>query len=177
MTAPTTQNAGSPPARVTAVGHIAVNTSDLSRFRTFYEGLLGLPHVISLRMGHPPFLVHGVFAIGRDTVLHAFEIPAYDPVADGIGSEIGQRGRLDHFALLVDDETALLELRDRLVAAGASDGAVTPLGPYLSVHFQDPDGLEGEVNCPNPNFDPTQIGDEVIECSTGPQWTTDLLTR
>lgn len=177
MTVPATQNAGSTPARVTGVGRIAVNTSDVGRFRAFYEGLLGLRHVISLRMAHPPFLVHGVFAIGRETALHAFEIPAYDPAADGIGTEIGQRGRLDHFALLVDDETALLEFRDRLVAAGASDGVVTPMGPYLSVRFRDPDGLEAEVHCPNPRFDPTQVGDEVIECSTGPQWTTDLLTR
>lgn len=32
---------------VTEVGQIAINTSDIDRFRTFYEGLLGLPHVIS----------------------------------------------------------------------------------------------------------------------------------
>ncbi|MGQ0616086.1 MAG: VOC family protein [Acidimicrobiia bacterium] len=162
---------------MTAVGSITVITSDLGRFRTFYEGLLGLPHVISLRMGHPPFLVHAVFAIGRDTVLRAFEIPGYDPVADGIGTQSGQRGRIDRFALLVDDEPALLDLRDRLVAAGASDGAVTPMGPYLLVPFRDPDGLEGEVTCPNPRFDPTQADDEVVECSTAPHWTTNFLAR
>ena len=162
---------------MTAVGSIAVITSDLDRFRIFYEGLLGLPHVISLRMGHPPFLVHAVFAIGQNTVLHAFEVPGYDPVADGIGTETGQRGRLDHFALLVDDEPALLDLRDRLVAAGASDGAVTPLGPYLSVPFRDPDGLEGEVTCPNLRFDPAEADDEVVECSTAPHWTSEFLAR
>ena len=52
---------------VTAVGQIAIMTSDLNRFRTFYEGLLGLPHVISLRMGRPPHLRYGVFAVGPDS--------------------------------------------------------------------------------------------------------------
>ena len=85
------------------MGQIAINTSDLNRFRTFYEGLLGLPHVISLRMGQPPHLRYGVFAVGPDTALLAFEVPGYDPVADGIGVEMGRRGRIDHFALRVDE--------------------------------------------------------------------------
>ncbi len=160
---------------VTAVGQIAINTSDLDRFRTFYEGLLGLPHVISLRMVQPPHLRYGVFAVGADSAMLVYEVPGYDPVADGIGVEMGRRGRIDHFALRVD-EAAFLEVRDRLVAAGASNGVVTALGPYQSVSFRDPDGLEGNIICPNPSFDPTQVDDELIECSN-PQWTADLLQR
>jgi catechol 2,3-dioxygenase-like lactoylglutathione lyase family enzyme len=168
-------NGGAATSPVTGVGEIAVNTSDLNRFRTFYEGLLGLPHVISLRMAQPPHLRYGVFAVGPDTALLVFEVPGYDPVADGIGIEVGRRGRIDHFSLRVD-EAALLEVRDRLVAAGASDGAVTALGPYRAVTFRDPDGLEGTVICPNRLFDPTQVDDELIECSN-PQWTANLLQR
>jgi hypothetical protein len=41
------------------------------------------------------------------------------------------------------DEAAFFDVRDRLVAAGASHGVVTALGPYQSVPFRDPDGLEG----------------------------------
>lgn len=160
---------------VTAVGQIAINTSDLSRFRTFYEGLLGLPHVISLRMAQPPRLQYGVFAVGPDTALLAFERPGYDPSADGIGGEMGRRGRIDHFALRVD-EAAFLEVRDRLIAAGASDGAETTIGPYRSVSFRDPDGLEGNIICPNRAFDPAQVDDELIECSN-PQWTANNLQQ
>lgn len=171
------------PFPVIAVGHIAVNTSDLARFRTFYEGLLGLPHVITLRESQPPHLQYGVFAIGRDlarqaydTVIIAYEVPGYDPDADGFGTEMGRRGRIDHFALGVADEAALLEVRDRLVAAGAADGDVLAMGPYLSAHFRDPDGLAGQITCPNPRFDPSRVDDELIECS-GPQWTDNLLHR
>jgi hypothetical protein len=88
---------------------------------------------------------------------------------------MGHRGRIDHFALLVDD-AALFEVRDRLVAAGASKGDVTELGPYRSVLFRDPDGLEGSIVCPNPAFDPTHVVDELIECSN-PQWTANILQR
>lgn len=160
---------------VTAVGQIAINTGDLSRFRTFYEGLLGLPHVISLRMGKPPHLRYGVFAVGPDTALLVYEVPGYDPVADGIGVEMGRRGRIDHFALRVD-EAAFFEVRDRLVAAGASNGDVTAFGPFQSLSFRDPDGLEGDIICPNRAFDPAQVEDELIEC-TNPQWTATNLLR
>ena len=84
-------------------------------------------------MGQPPHLRYSVFAVGPDTALLAFEVPGYDPVADGIGVARGRRGRIDHFALRVDT-SAFSDVRDRLVAAGASDGAVTALGPYQSVH-------------------------------------------
>lgn len=164
-------------APVTAVARIVVNTSDLGRFRTFYEGLLGLPHVISLRMQDPPHLVYGVFAIGPDTALQVVEIPGFDPAAGSEGADGGRGGRIDHFALLVETEAALGEVRDRLVAAGSSDGVVTTVGPYLSVRFRDPDGLEGDITCPDPTFDPTRSADQVVECSTGPEWTTDLLAR
>lgn len=159
------------------MARITVNTSDLGRFRAFYEGLLGLPHIISLRMQDPPFLVFGVFAIAPRTVLHAIEVPGFDPVPEDLHAEMGQSERIDHFALLVDDERALQAVRDRLVAAGACDGAVTSMGPYLSVGFRDPDGLAGAVTCPDPAFDPTASGDEVIECSLGPEWTNDFLAR
>jgi catechol 2,3-dioxygenase-like lactoylglutathione lyase family enzyme len=160
-----------------AIGHVAVISSDLGRFRSFYEGLLGVSHVITLRMNESPGLLHAAFAVNSTSIIHVFEVPGYDPVADGLGTEIGRRGRLDHFSLLVDDERALLVMRDRLVAAGASDGAVTPLGPFLSVHFTDPDGLEGEINCPNPRFDPADDNEDmVVECSQI-GWTAAFLGR
>ena len=51
------------------------------------------------------------------------------------------RGRLDHFGFTVVDQAALRSVRDRLLAAGATSGDIRPLGPMLSVRFQDPDGL------------------------------------
>jgi catechol 2,3-dioxygenase-like lactoylglutathione lyase family enzyme len=138
---------------ITGFSHVAVNTADLPRFRRFYEGLLGVPMGVTMRMDHPPYLRHATFHLDDPVVLHVFEVPGYDPVGDGIGAEIGQRGRIDHFGLQVADEAALRAVADRLRAAGATDGEVRSFGPVLSVHVTDPDGLELELNCPNLAFD------------------------
>jgi catechol 2,3-dioxygenase-like lactoylglutathione lyase family enzyme len=145
----------SPANTIRGVGHIAVNTSDLDRFRRFYEGLLGLRLVIQLRMDHPPHLRHAALLAGDRTVLHVFEVPGYDPQADGIGTEMGERGRIDHFGFEVRDRAALEDIAARLAAAGAGDGVIRPLGPTLSVFFRDPDGLACEVTC----MDPTWVSD------------------
>ena len=71
-----------------------------------------------------------------------------------------ERGRLDHIGFAVADEAALIALRDRLLAVGASSGSIRHLGPMLSVRFHDPDGLEGEINCLDPSYDPSTLRDE-----------------
>ena len=157
---------------VAGLGQIAINTSDLNRFRAFYEDVLGLSHVISLRMTHPPHVRYSVFAVGPDAALLAFEVPDDQRVAEGNIGGAARRVGIDHFALRVD-EAAFSDVRDRLVRAGASTGAETARGPYRSVAFRDPDGLEGAVICPSRDFDPGQVDDELLECSN-PEWTARL---
>lgn len=163
------------PAASTAVAprtlsHVATMTADLDRYRAFYEGVLGLRTAIVLQFDREPYLRHAFLFVGEHTVLHVFEQPGYDPVAEGVGTDIGRRGRLDHFGLLVGDRVELEAVRDRLVAAGASDGTITPLGPMLSVHFRDPDGLEGEVNALDETFDPEAVTEEVVLEVPDPVW-------
>ena len=132
----------------TGVSHVAMVTADLHRYRAFYEDIIGLDTALVLAPS-PDLGRHAIFFAG-DAVLHVFEIAGYDPAAHGIGSTMFERGRLDHLGFTVPDETALGEVRDRLVAAGAASGDIRPLGPVLSVRYQDPDGFEGEINCFNP---------------------------
>lgn len=155
--------------QITGLSHLAVNTPDLDRFRRFYEGLLGIPMGVSLRMDHEPYLRHATFHLSATAVLHVFEVPGYDPTDQGLGSSMGERGRLDHFGLWVADEPELRAVAERLRAAGATDGEVRALGPTLSVHVTDPDGLELEVNCPNLAFDPDG-GSEIVEEVAIPDW-------
>lgn len=158
------RRAGSAPAAVpVSIGHVAVITPDLDRFRAFYEDVIGLRTALVLRMTQPPGLRHAVLSITDTSILHVFEQPGYDPVADGIGTGLGRRGRIDHVAFHVAGPADLDAVRDRLVAVGASDGTVTPHGPVLSVFYRDPDGLEGEVTTVNTGWDPTQGDEHVIE--------------
>jgi len=148
--------------RIACISHIAVNTADLDRFRRFYEGVLGLPCAITMRMGEPPHFRHAMFLVQPGLGLHAIEVPGYDPQAQGIGVDIGERGRVDHFAFGVADQAALADVAERLRAAGASDGVVRELGPLWSVHATDPEGLQFEVTCTNLSFDAAN-GTEIVE--------------
>jgi catechol 2,3-dioxygenase-like lactoylglutathione lyase family enzyme len=106
--------------------------------------------------------------VAGDVMLHVFEVPGFDPAAQGFTPTMFERGRLDHLGFTVADEAALAALRDRLLAVGASSGSIRHLGPMLSVRFHDPDGLEGEINCLDPSYDPTTLRaeDEIVD----PDW-------
>jgi catechol 2,3-dioxygenase-like lactoylglutathione lyase family enzyme len=161
---------GAAAMRTIGLSHLALNTADLDRFRRFYEGLLGLRVGVVLRMSHPPYLRHATFHIDDVVVLHVFELPGYDPQATGIGTGMGERGRVDHFGFMVRDEVELRAVADRLRAAGATDGEIRRLGPVLSVRVTDPDGLEVEVNCPDLEFELVDGAGEEIEEIGLPDW-------
>ncbi len=93
----------------------------------------------------------GFIRVG-DSTLHAFEVP--DGPLGGVDAEQGghafRRGRIDHFSLEAADVEAFAAVRDRLVARGASDGAVTDFGPLVSLFFTDPDGFMLELSLTKP---------------------------
>jgi catechol 2,3-dioxygenase-like lactoylglutathione lyase family enzyme len=136
---------------VDGVNHIAVSTTDLDRFVSFWADTCGLAF-------HPeaddaPFR-HGMLLVGPAAAVHVFELreEITGPVAM---NPVFRRGRIDHFGLNASDEHALRTVRDRLVDRGASDGAVTLFEAIpgfaatglLSVHIEDPDGGHSEICC------------------------------
>ena len=140
------------------LSHVAVVTADLDAFRTFYEQTIGLETTVVLGPGRDHARQAVVFA--GDVMLHVFEVPGFDPRVFGSASTMLQRGRLDHLGFTVADEAALVAVRDRLLAVGASSGLIRRLGPMLSVRFEDAEGFEGEVNCFDPEYDPSTVRDE-----------------
>jgi catechol 2,3-dioxygenase-like lactoylglutathione lyase family enzyme len=123
--------------------HVATMTPDLKRYLAFYEDIFGaeVVHIMEPEGDHPRM---AIVDMGGDSALNVFEVPADSIV--GERARMGGRGPIDHYALGVGSEEELLEIRDRLVAVGASPGEVTQFGPGLrSVFFRDPDGAELEV--------------------------------
>jgi len=157
------------------ISHVALVTPDLDRFRAFYEDVIGLSTAVVLRMTEPPRLRHAVLSVSDASVLHVFEKPGFDPVAEGVGTDMFTRGRIDHLGFMVGSLAELEAVRDRLVAVGASEGVIGLLGPVHSVHFRDPDGLEGEVNAVNAAWDPRQEDHEVVEDEPDPHMFTRLV--
>ena len=123
--------------------HVATMTPDLKRYLAFYEDIFGaeVVRIMEPEGDHPRM---AIVNMGGDSALNVFEVPADSIVGDR--GRMGGRGPIDHYALGVGSEEELLEIRDRLVAVGASPGEVTQFGPGLrSVFFRDPDGAELEV--------------------------------
>jgi len=144
------------------LGHAAVNTPDLDRFRRFYEDVLGLRLVVVNHPEQAPFRRLGAFADGdgRSMVLLAFEVPGYESGA--LDDQMGRRGRVDHIAFMAADEAEFDEIVGRLVDAGASSGEVSLLGPVRSVLFVDPDGAHHNLQIMNPEWQPEPTA-EVID--------------
>ncbi len=153
------------------VSHIAVVTGDLDGFRAFYEDTLGLQTTIVF--GGGPGHSRQAILMAGDAMLHVFEVANDRTTTQRVTAGMFERGRLDHLGFTVTDLVALRAIRDRLLAVDASSGDIRSLGPMLSLRFVDPDGLEGEINCYNTEFDPSTLRDEdeVID----PDWL--VLTR
>lgn len=122
------------------IGHVAVLTDDLDRFVAFYTSVFDLD--VAFEEATPAFR-HAIVRTGPDSWLHPAEV-----VGSAHGTalpDMFQRGHLDHLALAAATPEAFAELRDRLVACGASDGAVEDLGAFHALWFTDPDGMRGEL--------------------------------
>jgi catechol 2,3-dioxygenase-like lactoylglutathione lyase family enzyme len=131
---------------LTGINHVALVTNDLDRFIAFYTEVFGLEVVLDEEVPgfrEMPGFRHALLRLGVDSVLHPFEVQD-NPYGCGLPDML-QRGHLDHVALTVADGATLDEVRRRLVARGASDGAITSFGPIHSVWFVDPDGMGSEV--------------------------------
>jgi catechol 2,3-dioxygenase-like lactoylglutathione lyase family enzyme len=125
---------------VTGLNHVAVMTGDLEKFIAFYTGIFGFEMVFEESV---PGLRHAILRIGAQSWLHPVEVPGNPHASCNLA--MFQRGHLDHLALNATNREAFEQTRQRLVAAGASDGSVDDLGAYHALWFRDPDGMRGEL--------------------------------
>ena len=135
---------------LSGINHVAVLTADTERFCAFYGEVFGAKVDGQQAMGEGARLTF--VRIGPSTEFNLFEVPGN--TESSRQTPMMGRGRLDHFALHAASIEAFDEIRQRLMARGASDGFVTDFGPILSLFFRDPDGLEAEVCVPNPDAKP-----------------------
>ena len=126
---------------VAGINHVAIVTSNLERFIEFYTRMFGLE--VLFREVTPAFQ-HAILRTGPSSWLHPVEVP--ENTHGAAIPEMLARGHLDHLALTVPSRAAFDLVRERLVAAGASSGAVESLGAFHSFWFSDPDGMRGEAS-------------------------------
>lgn len=142
---------------ITGMNHAVLYVRDCKRQQTFYTDVLGFETVID---GPGPF----VFMRAPGSENH-HDI-AFFSIGEGAGpSEAGSRTvGMYHLAWEVGSLDELVEMRERLEAAGAMVGA-SDHGANKSLYARDPDGLEFEVMWLVP---PDQWGDEANEAIVRP---------
>jgi catechol 2,3-dioxygenase-like lactoylglutathione lyase family enzyme len=128
------------------VNHVAILTNDTGRLVAFYREVFEAEVSDQESDG----AVRLTFIrIGQTAELNVFQVEG-NAEADRQTPMFG-RGRIDHLGLQAASIQAFDEIRNRLIARGASDQFVTDFGPVLSVFFRDPDGLECELCIQNPD--------------------------
>jgi catechol 2,3-dioxygenase-like lactoylglutathione lyase family enzyme len=132
---PMTQTSGPAVTSVSGVSHIALMSGDIDRLAAFYETVFGA-ELVARSEGVPRKCFLRLTPL---THLHVFEV---DPErARNPGDAPFDAGSINHFALEAQDVDAFVRVRDRLIAAGRSDGTVYEAPGQYTLFATDPDGL------------------------------------
>ncbi len=136
------------------IDHVATITSDGDRLKQFYVDVFGA----TIERDGPEFpggprMI--IINLADGTELNVFEID--DNAEAERQTPMFGRGRIDHIGLHAADLDSFIEIRRRLMAAGAADAIVTEFGRKLSVFFRDPDRMECELLVANPDADPDDL--------------------
>jgi catechol 2,3-dioxygenase-like lactoylglutathione lyase family enzyme len=125
------------------VNHVAWLSKDAERLGRFYAEVFDAEVGPTRKHGEQPGETMTVMRIGPHTEINVFVIEGN--VEPERQTPMWGRGRIDHVGLQAASPEAFATIRERLIAAGASDGTVNDFGGVHSIFFRDPDGLEGEV--------------------------------
>ena len=128
------------------VNHLALVTGDMDTTIRFYRDLLGLRLVALL--GRPGYR-HYFFRLNDDNALAFFEWPGVEPMPrKDHGLPVRGQVGWDHVSIGVDKPEELLELRERLIAAGVDVSLIVDHGTIYSIYFFDPNGIPLEISVP-----------------------------
>jgi catechol 2,3-dioxygenase-like lactoylglutathione lyase family enzyme len=131
------------PPRWRGINHLAMVTPDMDATVRFYVGVLGLRLVATVMAGP---MRHYFFELGPENTVAFFEMKGIETFAKPAGASTSRAIQFDHLSLNLPDERALLELRERLRAAGCEITEVVDHEIVRSVYFTDPNGIALEAS-------------------------------
>ncbi len=132
--------------------HVGLLTNDSNRLHSFYQEVFDAKVIRDGPASEGPGIRFSIVQVGPWSELNVFEIPGNTEATRQ--TPMFGRGRLDHVAFQAESLEAFEMIRSRLMDRGANDGFVTDFGPFLSLFFRDPEGLECEVCVENPDAVP-----------------------
>ena len=130
--------------RYTGVNHLAMVTGDMDSTIRFWRDLLGMRLIAGL--GEPGYR-HYFFEISKQDMIAFFEWPHVAPIEEKEhGRRVSGRVAFDHVSFGVESKEMLLELKDRIDAAGFWVSEVVDHGFIHSVYAFDPNGIPIEFS-------------------------------
>ena len=156
---PTSQLPEAPAWR--GVSHLAMITPDMDATVAFYDGVLGMRLVATLRAGP---MRHYFFEIAPGNTIAFFEVDGAETFAKAAGARTDRAIQFDHLSFNVPDENAHEMLRKRLLSAGCEVTPVVDHGILRSVYFTDPNGIALEASwwVTDPTGRPADPGDRSV---------------
>jgi len=156
------------------IHHLAFSTADMKGQLEFFSDVLGLPLVAIFPMHGVPGGIHAFLEGAEDCLISFVQLPAMGEIEiefgkthAGNGALPSAPGTLQHLALIVDDEPALLSLRDRIRSRGINVIGPIDHGMCLSMYFAGPEGLTLEVATSDEPIDPQRWLDAEAAAEVG----------
>lgn len=137
------------PFDVERLHHVAYRCSDAKRTVEFYERALGLRFTTAFSEDHVPSTgaydpyMHVFLDCGAGNVIAFFELPNQPPM----GRDENTPKWVQHIAMKVPSEDALLAAKAHLEGLGIDVLGPTWHGVFQSIYFFDPDGHRLELAC------------------------------
>jgi len=141
---PAAEDKGGCMIRYTGVNHLAMVTGDMDSTIRYWRDLLGMRLIAGL--GEPGYR-HYFFEISGNDLIAFFEWPDISPVEEKEhGRRVSGQVAFDHVSFGVEAKEMLLELKDRIDAAGFWVSEVIDHGFIHSVYTFDPNGIPIEFS-------------------------------
>jgi catechol 2,3-dioxygenase-like lactoylglutathione lyase family enzyme len=145
----------------TGIHHVAVMSGDIKQHIAFFSEVLGCRLVGLFDMHGVPGAFHAFLHLNDHCSFSIVETPDAGDIPielgkthAGTGAGSSAPGTLQHLAFRVDDETDLLNMRDRIRRAGVNVIGPIDHGLCKSIYFAGPDQLTLEVACSQAAIDP-----------------------
>jgi catechol 2,3-dioxygenase-like lactoylglutathione lyase family enzyme len=139
----------STPFRLSGIHHVAYRCRDAKETVEWYGRVLGMTYTTAFAEDRVPSTgaedpyMHVFLDAGRDNVLAFFELPTQPEM----GRDENTPAWVQHLAIRVPDEAALLAAKAHVEAEGVEVLGPTHHGIFRSIYFSDPNGHRIELAC------------------------------
>lgn len=145
------------------VHHLALVTEDMDLTVRFWHGVLGAPLVLTIATDS---FRHYFFRFGAECTVAFFEYRGshIEPFSKPAGVPSPRATQFDHLALALEDEGAVLRMRERLERHDCEVTEVVDHGVLRSIYFNDPNGIALEASwwTRDPTAEAVDMSDAVL---------------